>query len=501
MGLLAMSPESLHRNSFVVRQQEWILVVLVVGGIIAFADGLTRPEQLLDAPEDTFTYQAVWGAWVLALVMLPICLQYAKAVRASVREGVVLWFILGMVSFAKDFSYIRWPGAPIFITDVILAGFLVRLFIWPRRFLIQLNSTATKLILLYFGIGLFILARSLLAGHPLLLTLRDFAIALYSLFAFVGFTVIRSWAAVRRVFLFFLLGTILGCINALAWFLHQPGARRYLSPGDYALAAFLCVLVAIERKLVGPVVGYILAAFLAIGVVLANARTVYLELAIMFFLMVLLGKRIRRKVGRVRLKPVIGALVVVISTTIIVAKTRVGSAFMNDSLEQLQSGILDYQDDPNAVFRLAAWGETLSLATQHPILGVGYGVILDPFTYTIAKNGPGSEEVYSVDVDTRPHNTYLTVLYQMGLAGFIALVVLLLYFFKTGWNVLRRFKNSSLSTLLYLALITQFAMVLYGGFNLFLETPFSASIFWLGLGIGLRIQQLLSSQKVTTIVA
>lgn len=499
MGQLASNGVSLDRESFAPQQQDWILLILALGGMIVFADGLTRPEILVDAPEDTFTYQAVWGAWLFAIAMLPICLLYATKVKTSLREGVLLWFILNMVTFAKQFSYLRWPGVPIFITDVVLVILLLRLFVWPGRFRIRFGSLPAKVLLVYFAVGLFTLGRSVVAGHPLLLTMRDFAIAFYSLFAFVGFAVVRSWAAVRRAFLFFLLGAVLSCFGAIAWLLHQPEARRYLSPGDYVLAAFLGILIATDRKVIGPTIGYSLAGLLAVGVILSNARTVYVELAFMLGLMALFGPRIRRRVRRVRLKVALGALATVVCVAAILAQTAVGSGFIDRSLQQFLAGTLNYENDPNAVFRLAAWGETLSIAAQHPLLGIGYGVVLDPFTYVMAKNGPGTDAVYSVDVDTRPHNTYLTVLYQMGLVGLLSLTVVLLYFFTSGWRTLRRLKDHERSTWLYVALIAQFAMVLYGGFNLFLETPFSASIFWLGLGIGWRILHLLKARTPTAI--
>jgi O-antigen ligase len=468
------------------RARNWLFLIILLGGIIAVADGLTRPEMLVEAPEDTFTYQAVWGAWAFALITLPLCLQYARAARTTIREGILLWFILSMVTFAKDFSYIRWPGAPIFITDVFLLFFLVRLFIGPNRLRIRLGSIQTKLLLLYFGVGLITLARSMLEHHEILLTFRDFAIAFYCLFAYVAYAVIRNWASVQRVFIFFLWGAILSCVDSLFWFLGQPGARRYLSPGDYVLAAFLGILVATGRKIVSPFVGYSAAALLGIGILLANARTVYVELAFMIVLMATLRPGTWSKVRKIRLKPLIICSLAAALGIGALAQTRVGSAFIDRSLQQLISGTVDYQDDPNAVFRLSAWAETLSMAAQHPLFGIGYGVVLDPFTFDLAKQGSAERE-YSVHTDTRPHNTYLTVLYQMGLAGLIALLCLLVQFFRSGWKTLRRSKRDASSIWLYLALMAQLVMCFYGAFNLFLETPFLASIFWLGIGIGWRV--------------
>jgi O-antigen ligase len=190
-------------------------------------------------------------------------------------------------------------------------------------------------------------------------------------------------------------------------------------------------------------------------------------------------------------------MLVVVAGALVLAQTRVGSAFMDRSEKMLASGTIGFEHDPNALWRFAAWGTALTLFVQHPIFGTGYGVHFSPFDVSVSKGGsPLATRVVAVDVDTRPHNTYLTVLYQMGLLGLCSLAAVLLCYFFRGWSLLRRFRRESRSVWLYVALLFQLCMCLYGGLNLMFESPFSASIFWLGLGVGWRIQNLLRAGNV-----
>lgn len=473
----------------------WVLLILTLGAFIALANGLTRTLALTeaDAPEDTFTYHAVWGAWVFGIVMLPVLLVYAEAIRAKWREAILLWLLMGTVAFQKDFSYIRWPGAPLFVTDVVLIGLLMCLIFSGCR--VRIRSKPARLLTLYILAGVLVLAWGLIQGHVLLLSIRDFAIVYYSLFAFVGYAIIRDWSAVQRVFLFYLLGAILASIDALGWFLHDASQRRYIGTGVYVLVAFLGVLIFTDRRILKPATGYSLAAVLALGLLLANARSLYVCLAFVIVVMAVAGPRIRRrKTRRIRLKAIMISLMTVAAGALILAQTRAGSAFIDRSEMMLASGTVGFEQDPDALFRLAAWGDALSLFAQHPLAGVGYGVAFQPFDFMVNSTeygDPTAARVVAISVDTRPHNTYLTVLYQMGVLGIATLAAVLIYYFKAGWRLLRSVGNDSHAVWLYVMLIFQLSMCFYGGLNLMLESPFLASVFWLGIGIGWRIQHLL----------
>ena len=86
---------------------------------------------------------------------------------------------------------------------------------------------------------------------------------------------------------------------------------------------------------------------------------------------------------------------------------------------ELVSGTLNYSDDPNATFRFMAWFEAFQRFAESPVLGEAYGI---PFKFDLDES------------DARPHNTYLTVLYKMGVLGLMPLVLLLPSFQRSGWT-------------------------------------------------------------------
>jgi O-antigen ligase len=155
-----------------------------------------------------------------------------------------------------------------------------------------------------------------------------------------------------------------------------------------------------------------------------------------------------------------------------------GSKFLRQTNEELISGTVDYRDDANASFRFLAWAEAARRFVESPLVGEGFGV---PFTF----------EDESVDV--RPHNTFLTVIYKMGVMGFVPIVLLLTHLYFIGWRAIRRRRHHALSFLLYGFLLGHLSMSMFGMFNLLFESPFLGSVYWLSAGVAYRLVSLLES--------
>ena len=83
------------------------------------------------------------------------------------------------------------------------------------------------------AVGAVSVARGVAAHQEVTLVARDAAIVVYALFAFVGFHVVTTWDGVRRVFIALALGSVFATLNGLAWFLLQPGQRRYIPYGFF----------------------------------------------------------------------------------------------------------------------------------------------------------------------------------------------------------------------------------------------------------------------------
>jgi len=454
----------------------WILILVLVGASIVITDGLTReplPDEGTEAPLPVLEYQAPWAAYAFALVSLPICVLYASQ-AGSLAEGVLLWFVLCTVTYAKDFAYIRVPHTPVFVTDITLAILLYSLI---KRFGVRWATPTrlwSKLLFAYVAVGCVCLLRGL-SSEDKMLAVRDFALVLYVLFLFVGVYLVQTWNAVRRFFIMVLVGAALSTLNGVAWFAAQPGQRRFILFGIFILAAFIGVVVFTSHRLMPRLVGWPLAFLLGIGVLLANARTLYLALALALVVIFITPSSNKNSVplSRVKLLGTVGLAVILL--IVAVAQTSLGYAFLERTGSELVSGTFHYEDDPNGTFRILAWLEALQRFQAKPVVGEGYGI---PFTFELD------------DSDPRPHNTYLTVLYKMGLAGFLPLCGFLTYVQWKGWKRWHAFKLNRESVLLYTMLITHLVVCAFGFLNLLLESPFLASIFWLSAGISLRMMYL-----------
>lgn len=453
----------------------WLLPLLIFGTVIVAADGFSRdpmPDEGTVAPTPVLQYESSWAASVFAGVSLPLCYLYAKKSGASRGEAILFWFVLNTVAYSKDFAYIRVPGLPLFVTDIVLA-----LFLWStlRRLGIRLlvfDRWWSRLVLAYLAVGAVSVARGVAEHQELTLVARDAAIVVYALFAFVGFHVITTWDGVRRVFVALALGSIFATLNGMAWFFAQPGQRRYIPYGVFLLVSSVGTVILTINGMLRPLLGWSLAAIFLVGVLLINARTVFLELVVGLLVVMIASPSGKLRVSMRSLRLLAGMAVLLVGVVWVATLTRTGSNLVDRAETELVSGTLNYSDDPNATFRLMAWFEAFQRFSDSPLLGEAYGI---PFKFDLDES------------DARPHNTYLTVLYKMGVLGLTPFVLLLVIFQRTGWTHLRALGSAPEGLILYVLVIGQLLICLFGSLNLLLESPFLASIFWLSIGTGFRM--------------
>lgn len=466
----------------------WPLVaILLVGTIIVIADGLTRPLVLEEDWEssEALTYEPYQAAFVFGLAMFPLVMVYRKSARITGKEAVLLWFVMGTTAYTKDFAYMGVPGTPIFVTDVVLVGLCLALLGSLRSGFRALGRTPRLAMIWLFVSGAICAGRGFLSGQEKVFVLRDSAIVVYSMFVVVSFLIVSSWESVKRIFIFLALGALFSSLNALAWFAAEPGQRRYLAYGVYVLAGLAGALVLTTNRSLRPFLGWLLTGLLAAGVLLANARTLYVALAPILLIMVLVGPTAKLQISKRTLRLTAGMTVASILLLWAIMQTKAGADLLETTATELVSGTLHYEDDPNASFRFLAWVEAGQRFVQNPILGEGFGV---PFAFE------GTTE------DVRPHNTFLTILYKMGLLGFVPAMILLVGFQWMGWSTLRSFHQQPGALFLYVLLLTQLAMCFFGSLNLLLESPFLGSIFWVILGVGMRMINLLRPPAIPVLI-
>jgi O-antigen ligase len=453
----------------------WLVLIVALGAVIAVGDGLTRAPnlELESSPLQPLEYEPYHAALLLAGLTFPLMFAYVKKARASLSEGLFLWFAFCTTAYMKDFSYLRWPGTPLFVTDVVLILLLLSIYIVPRHRSSSIPLLLTIPLGLFMAAGALAAARGFLGRGESILVLRDSALIAYALFLLIGFHLFRDWLAIRRVAVWFVLGSALSVLNGLAWLVVAPEQRRFVLPGIYVLVSLIGVLVMMVNRLIRPKVGWILAAIFSLGLLLANMRSLFVSLAVVFLLALMVPGLLLRKARSVWLVTRLGAVAGLVCLCLLpFPQQQAGQDFTARVADNMASGILHTSDDPYWQFRLMAWKEAWRRFKEYPPAGEGFGI---PFKFDIWDNDP------------RPHNTFLTVLYKMGLIGFLPLLAILASFFSLGLKAIHRNSPTRSVALLQVAVLSQISFCVYAGGSYLLESPYLASLFWAGMGVGLRM--------------
>ena len=464
----------------------WLVVIAVLGAAIAVADGLTRTpvferEAYWNGPLE---YQQYLGAVVLASLTLPLMFGYVRQARVPVTEGLFLWFVFCTAAYTRGFSYIHWPGTPFFVTDIVLAILFLSIYLLARRRDLRVPLPVNVLVAMLVAAGALSALRGFLQHCDPIFVLRDAALVAYPLFLYVAHHLARSWLSIKRVALWFLLGTGLSVLNAFAWFLAAPQERRFIYYGTYILMALVGTFVAIANRLLRPRTGWMLAGLFCLGLALANARSLFVALPVLLVMGLCTAAKGRRKALRHRmaLATLVAATVLISALALLFLRTEAGRDFAERSAQELASGVLHSDEDTNWLFRLSAWKEAWKRFEEYPLAGEGYGI---PFVF----------ELLLFDNDPRPHNTFLTVLYKMGLIGFLPLLALIVYFsWRTVGAAYRNVENPRVAWL-WIVVLAQVAFCFYGTANLLLESPFLASLFWVLMGLGLRTARMVDLER------
>jgi O-antigen ligase len=447
--------------------------------MVVVVDGYSRDiNDFEENPPEGFEYVPYYGAFVLAGLALPLTLIYARQQKATQSEGLLLWLLFCTTAYTKDFAYMHVPGLPIYVTDVVLAILLLSIG-WKKLKLLRLWKTFVGAAWMGFVIaGVFTLARSVHAGNDTKVVARDFAIIVYTAFMIVTGYVARDWQTIRRILLFGAAGATLSAVGGLTWFMAQPDQRRLILYGVYVLLALAGVVIAIVYRIIKPVTGWPIAFMLLIGLVLANARTldVALGVVLLVFGVTSLGGGLKFSASKI-LKTAMGLVFLVFFAVWVTYQTNAGQQFIDRVAEEFVSGVFHSGDDANSQFRFLAWAEAFGRFLAEPITGEGFGL---PFIFE-----------QSQGLDPRPHNTFLTILYKMGLLGFIPFSLFLSSLFVKGWQGFQAARRNPNAPYLHLLLLVLFGMCLYGGLNLLLESPFLAVGFWVLVGLIIRSWELL----------
>lgn len=467
----------------------WLILTATVGAAIALADGLTRaPNPWLElAPPQPLEYEPYRAAFLFAGVALPLMFAYAKKARLPVAETLFLWFVFCTTSYAKDFSYVRLPRAPVFVTDVVLVVLLLLTYFAPRHRRSRCPLIVNISLMFFLAAGVLAAARGFFAHREPVLVLRDSALVVYPLFLLAAYHLLPGWLAIKRLSVWFALGAALNVVNGLAWFAVAPDQRRFVFPGVYVLISFVGVLVMMANGLIRSYLGWTLVGIFSLGLWLANARSLFVCLVAMFLVALgALGMLRRRPAAALLVSGLVFFAALVCFSVFVFSHSPTGLDFTSRVADNMSSGLLHTSDDPYWQFRLTAWREAWRRFREYPAAGEGFGRL---FNFEIWDNDP------------RPHNTFLTVLYKMGLLGLLPLLAFLAYFFWSTLSTVRHRRMSYGVHFVQILILAQVSLCVWGGADAMLESPYLASLFWIGMGLGLRMVNKLNFKNATSRLA
>ncbi len=417
------------------------------------------------------------GSLLAALLLLGGLLL--KAV--PLQEAVFLALCFGMVVGGKDFAYLHLQlgEAPLYITELSLGLIIFSLFLkrfagagFPLRF-----RWIDFPLFLFWLAGIYAISRG--SGSPLL-TLRDFAIVYYSLFLWLARAIFQSLSQIYRLFRVILLGAIVTAEGAFVNYafhreidptsaLYNVALGRFMHGfmGTFIVVA-LVVLFACWRTLPDKLVWLGVFCFLGASLALTQQRSIFLSVVVGFVFMAFLGRKDRLVVWT----PILATLSVGLFAASLYAFADVSSDFLAKTSERLYSGFFKFGSDPTVSFRFDTWREAWSRFVRDPVRGEGFGI---PFVFFYGIGGG-----YILE-DVRPHNTFLTVLYKMGLVGFLPFVATMGAFYVF---LLRAYRAAKVEKPCLLSLGgAHVALLVLGNFNLFLESPFQSFLFWTLMGL------------------
>jgi len=140
--------------------------------------------------------------------------------------------------------------------------------------------------------------------------------------------------------------------------------------------------------------------------------------------------------------------------------------------------------DNNTSWRLILWFRFLVERFPENFLGIGFGTPMLPYKPFLQTASMDTDEVHAHVSGS--HNTFVTLFLRLGLIGFILIANICSKVFKDFFKMKEKMPNS-----IYLKYyFIWFSLFTIGLFNLCIETPLRASLFWISLGFVSRIKTL-----------
>ena len=253
------------------------------------------------------------------------------------------------------------------------------------------------------------------------------------------------------------------------------GDLRYIPGSVGGLAAMALPLVlsaATSRGHRVPKAALFVVSLAALA--LASHRSAWIAAAIAVVVVAMVAGRQRQRfvaqTGAAALVLIVAGLALTLATD--------RATVAEDQLARLET-LTNPAADPNGRDRLERWYVALNQAKEHAFIGEGFGVtFISPVS----------------DIESEPHNFAVTVLARAGLVSAMLFLAMIAIAMARVAKAASSDEQGWLAAGLAGALT---AGVVVAGFNVLLESPYFAPVFWFAAGIALQLAYAARSRGAT----
>jgi O-antigen ligase len=137
--------------------------------------------------------------------------------------------------------------------------------------------------------------------------------------------------------------------------------------------------------------------------------------------------------------------------------------------------------DINVTWRILLWFRYIVERFPENIIGIGFGTPMLDYIAERRSHWTGNDEIHAHV--SGAHNSYLTLLLRLGVIGFYAIVMISRKVFKDYFHA-RKLDKFKQYIPYYFVWIGMFSLIV---FNLGLESPLRAGLFWVATGFVAKI--------------
>ena len=447
-------------------------IIIIMLGVLLALSILYIPELLADPP------------WKIILVSASILGLYI------LFKSPPLFLFLYFSAIVLFRAFIRIRIGPVYITELVLFALLLRSIIaGSLQSVIQTLSANRRIVnpmLLFSLLGIFSLVRGY---HYGMTAMRDSVIVFYCIFTLIVPAVFLSWKDIYKFCKWIIfLGLILNVVLLVKLLTEGFGISEMATPRLFGArtSAFLFFVGSLaisgvfgRRQNTRKYLKYFGIAQFCMIILLSGTRNVWIASFAAFMLWFIFIKNRSLSIRSVMRYTVF--LLIFVIGVISLSRAQYTGDSMTNSFRRSAMSIMDYESSASAIHRISWWKEAFTITvTENPLFGKPFGSMT-----LFAEYDPK----YNTIMKMAFHNSYVTTLYYTGFIGIILLLMIVFRVLKAGVRYSRKNSMTYKGKLNTALVLSFFFYCIVAFFNVILEGPQSAMIFWLLLGMIITLKK------------